>query len=114
MIREYSFASQRNALQSRLQTLIHSMGNRSVSVTAMAHSEKVATITIIVAGIQGSMMTNAVLVKSSSDDIDKNGNIIEYWYGFANGFKYKLAGIEEIQKVIKQQITYLSQRITRV
>ena len=114
MTREYCFASARNALQTRMNNLIHSMGNRNVTVSAMAHSDKVGTILIIVNGIQGSMMTNAVLVKSSSNDVDKNGNLIEYWYGFANGFKYKLAGIEEIQKVIKQQITYLSQRITRV
>ena len=115
MKRSYSLSSERNALQSRLMTLVHSMGDRSVSVSCQAHSEKVATITITVLGIQGAMTTNAVLAKSSEiDDIDAYGAIVEYWYGFANGFKYKLSGIEEIQKLIKQQVTYMSQRITRI
>lgn len=99
------FSQARGALQSKLNTMLNSISDRTVSLSGEAHSGNICTVMINVSGIRGTMSRTVVMLRQdSNNNNDVHGST---WYCWMNGYKYELTSVTELKSIITQQVALM-------
>lgn len=111
---EITNLNERQWLQSRLNSILNGIKTRDVQLVAQVHSNNVATIIISISGRYGVLESVVVLHRTSTPaNIPNTSNpetddpLSYVWYGYANGYKYRFAGITEIGTLVTRHVSYM-------
>lgn len=98
----------RIALQTRLQSQLYGVTKRGVSFSVQAHSDKIASVIISVAGLYGITQNTVIVSHQQTGDFDKDGNPTYKWYGFSNGFRYAFDSLTDIKALMNIHYTNMT------
>lgn len=100
------FSRDRSSLQSKLNTLLNSISDRSVSLSGEAHSGNICTVLITCSGIRGTMSKTMVMI-SEKRELKEDNLYHKVWVTYVNGYKYELSSVTELKSAITQQISLM-------
>lgn len=102
----------RLSLQTKLQTQLFGVSKRGVSFSVQAHSDRIATIIISVAGLYGIAQNTVIVSHQQTGEFDDYGNPIYQWYGFSNGYRYTFDSLNDIKKLMNMHYNSMYRVLT--
>ena len=99
-------------LQGQLQSHLFGVTKRGVTFQVQAHSDKIATVTITVAGLYGIAQNTIVIAHQQNGMLDKNGTPMYSWYGFSNGQRYTFDALSDVRSLMNQHYNTMYRVLT--